>query len=53
MPACPYCGGTFTQIPDVVELAVHKVMQQGGDVEFVHSDHAGNKFKGIGAILRY
>ena len=53
MPACPYCGGAFNHIPDVVELAVHKVMQQGGDVEFVHSDHAGNKFKGIGAILRY
>jgi peptide chain release factor subunit 1 len=53
MPACPYCGGAFTQTPDVVELAVHKVLQQGGDVEFVHSNHAGNKFKGIGAILRY
>jgi peptide chain release factor subunit 1 len=53
MPTCPYCGGAFNKIPDVVELAVHKVLQQGGDVEFVHSDHAGNKFKDIGAILRY
>jgi peptide chain release factor subunit 1 len=53
MPTCPYCGGKFTKIPDVVELAVHKVMQQGGEVEFVHTNSTEKKFKGIGAILRY
>jgi len=53
MPTCPYCGGKFAHVPDAVEMAVHKVMQQGGDVEFVHTDQAEKKFKGIGAILRY
>jgi peptide chain release factor subunit 1 len=53
MPSCPYCGGTFNPIPDVVEQAVHKVMQQGGEVEMIHTDHAEKKFLGIGAILRY
>jgi peptide chain release factor subunit 1 len=53
MPTCPYCGGNFIYISDVIELAVHKVMQQGGEVEFVHPDHSEKKFKGIGAILRY
>lgn len=53
MPTCPYCGGSFTRIGDVVEQAVHKVMQQGGEVEIIHTDHAEKKFGGIGAILRY
>jgi peptide chain release factor subunit 1 len=53
MPACPYCGEVFNHISDVVELALHKVLLQGGEVEFLHSNHAEKKFKGIGAILRY
>ena len=34
--ACPYCGGEFAQIPDAVEMAVRKVMQDGGEVEVLH-----------------
>jgi hypothetical protein len=29
------------------------VMQQGGEVEMIHTDHAEKKYGGIGAILRY
>lgn len=53
MPTCPYCGGSFSPTADVVEQAVHKVMQQGGEVEMIHTDHAEKKYGGIGAILRY
>lgn len=53
MPACPYCSGSFKPISDLIETAVHKVVQQGGDVEFVHTDQAEKQFKGIGALLRY
>lgn len=53
MPTCPYCGGSFALQPDVVEVAIRRVMKQGGEVEFVHPDNAEKKFKGIGAILRY
>jgi peptide subunit release factor 1 (eRF1) len=33
---CPFCGNAFVQIPDAVEMAVHNVMQHGGDVEVLH-----------------
>jgi peptide subunit release factor 1 (eRF1) len=50
---CPVCGGTFDQIPDVVELAVREVMQTGGDVEFLHDETELEKHESFGAILRY
>jgi peptide subunit release factor 1 (eRF1) len=53
MDACPYCGGEFEQIPDAVELAVRKVMQQGGDVEVIHDDLGLGEYGSIGAVLRY
>ena len=53
MPACPYCHGSFIHISDVVEMSIHKVMQQGGDVEFIHTNYIEKKLGGIGAILRY
>src|SRR4030066_515604 len=33
MPVCQYCGSKFKDIPDAIEMAVHKVMKAGGDVE--------------------
>jgi peptide subunit release factor 1 (eRF1) len=51
--ACPYCNQKFQNIPDAVELAVRRVMQQGGDVEFNHHERALKELGGIGAILRY
>jgi len=51
--ACPYCGGEFGQIPDAVEMAVRKVMQDGGEVEVLHAVPAVKGFDKIGALLRY
>jgi peptide chain release factor subunit 1 len=50
---CPYCGGSCEQIPDVVDLAVRKVMQEGGDVEVLHQGVGTGKLDEIGALLRY
>jgi len=53
MKVCPFCGGTFAQIPDAVEMAVRKVMQDGGEVEVLHHASAVKGFDKIGALLRY
>lgn len=52
LDVCPFCGGSFQQIPDAVEMAVRQVMQAGGDVEVIHENKQLENF-GIGAILRY
>ncbi|MBN1306053.1 MAG: hypothetical protein JXA13_16570 [Anaerolineales bacterium] len=52
LKTCPFCGGSFEQIPDAVELAVRKVMQDGGEVEIVHNNAELEKMK-IGGLLRY
>jgi peptide chain release factor subunit 1 len=51
--ACPFCGKMLTQISDAVELAVRKVMQRGGEVEFLQNQASGEKIEQIGALLRY
>jgi peptide chain release factor subunit 1 len=53
LESCPFCGKSFEQIPDAVELAVRQVMQEGGEVEFLHDADANHGFSGIGAMLRY
>jgi len=50
---CPFCGATFDQIPDAVEMAVHGVMRQGGDVEVLQPGQVAHDFGKIGALLRY
>lgn len=50
---CSYCGGAFEHIGDAVEMAVHKVMQQGGEVEVLHEEPVTQDFGSIGALLRY
>ncbi len=49
---CPFCGGSFTQIPDAAETAVRRVMLSGGVVEIVR-DNEKMAEVGIGALLRY
>lgn len=49
---CPFCGNTFAKINDAVELAVRKVMQNGGEVEVVHANPKLEQV-GIGGLLRY
>lgn len=50
---CPFCGGQCEKIPDVVEVAVHEVMNAGGDVEVVHLEQKVEGFRNIAALLRY
>jgi peptide chain release factor subunit 1 len=50
---CPFCGGDVEHIPDVVELAVRRVLQSGGDVEVLNPDLQVEGFDQIGAQLRY
>ncbi len=50
---CPFCGGSFREIPDAVEMAVRKVMQSGGDVEVYQIDQPFLEEANIGALLRY
>jgi rubrerythrin len=50
---CPFCGKTFENIPDAVELAVGNVMRLGGDVEVIHDSEKLTDFGNIGAVLRY
>jgi len=51
-PDCPFCGKSFAQIKDAVEMAVRKVMQDGGEVEIVYENPKLEKV-GIGGMLRY
>jgi hypothetical protein len=50
--SCPFCGKSFNQIKDAVEMAVRKVMRDGGDVEIVYGSPALEEV-GIGGVLRY
>jgi peptide chain release factor subunit 1 len=50
---CPFCGNEFEEIPDAVELAVRRVMRDGGDVEILHDAGGVAEFGNIGALLRY
>jgi peptide chain release factor subunit 1 len=50
---CPFCGSDFEEIPDVVEMAVRKVIGSGGDVQVLHDDDALADYQHIGALLRY
>lgn len=52
LDACPFCGKPFTQIKDAIEMAVRKVMQDGGDVEIVYENPKLEEI-GIGGVLRY
>jgi hypothetical protein len=53
MPKCQFCGSTFEQIPDAVEMAVYKVMKSGGEVDVLQHEHKVDGFDNIGALLRY
>jgi len=52
LTTCPFCGGTFVEIPDAAEAVVTKVIEEGGEIEVV-DDHPRLKQAGVGALLRY
>lgn len=49
---CPFCGKDFAQITDAVEMAVRRVMRDGGEVQIVRDDPRLEKI-GMGGLLRY
>jgi hypothetical protein len=49
---CPFCSGSFKEIPDAAEALVTKVIEDGGRVEVV-DDHPKISEFGVGALLRY
>ncbi len=53
LDTCPFCGSGVEKIPDAVELAVRKVLQDGGEVEVLHDNEILKKHGDIGALLRY
>jgi len=50
---CGFCGGKFEKIEDAVEMAVRKVLQDGGEVEVLHDNATLKEHGNIGGILRY
>jgi len=53
LPHCPFCAGEFEEIADAVELAVRRVMADGGEVEVIHSSPELEQAGRIAGILRY
>ncbi|MEW6566628.1 MAG: hypothetical protein AB1449_00385 [Chloroflexota bacterium] len=50
---CPFCGRDFERIEDAVEMAVRKVMADGGEVEVVRGNPELDRAGRIGGLLRY
>ncbi len=53
LQTCPFCENNFDEISDAVELAVRRVMRDGGEVEVVHNVEEQRDFGQVGALLRY
>lgn len=51
LASCPFCGSAFEQVPDAVELAVRRTLEEGGDVEVIPRDLS--EIGHVGALLRY
>ncbi|MBN1812937.1 MAG: hypothetical protein JXA14_13970, partial [Anaerolineae bacterium] len=52
LEVCPFCGGTFAEIPDAAEALVTKVIEDSGQVEVINDYPKIAEF-GVGALLRY
>ena len=50
---CPACGGRSEPVPNVVELAVSTVLQQGGEIEVPNQNANMEKTGHIGGFVRY
>ncbi len=50
---CPFCDGEFSEIPDAVEMAVRRVLREGGEVEVLQENETLKEHGNIGALLRY
>jgi hypothetical protein len=50
---CPFCGNPIEEIDDAIEMAVRKVLTDGGEVEIIRDSQALDDAGRIGALLRY
>lgn len=50
---CSVCRKEIERIPDVVEVAVSRVLRNGGDIEVIYSNPVLEQAGNIGALLRY
>ena len=53
LDSCPFCSSNFTEIPDAVDLAVRRVLEEGGDVDMLNENPQLEEQGKIGALLRY
>ncbi len=51
--ACPFCDGNIEEIPDAVDMAVRRVLREGGEVEVLDDNRTLKEHGNIGALLRY
>lgn len=51
LATCPFCGSPFEAVPDAVELAVKRTLEDGGEVEAIPRDLS--EIGHVGALLRY
>ena len=51
LDTCPFCGSPFEAVPDAVELAVRRTIEDGGEIEVIPRDLS--EIGHIGALLRY
>lgn len=51
---CSFCGGRLEPVPDLINRASHRVIEQGGRVQTVSGEAADRlATTGIGAVLRF
>jgi peptide subunit release factor 1 (eRF1) len=50
---CPFCGNQVEEIDDAIEMAVRKVITDGGEVEIIRDNPQLEDAGRIGALLRY
>jgi peptide subunit release factor 1 (eRF1) len=53
LEACPFCSNNFAEIPDAVDFAVRRVLEEGGDVDILAENEKLEQHGKIGAQLRY
>jgi peptide subunit release factor 1 (eRF1) len=53
LDSCPFCSDNFEEIPDAVDLAVRRVLEEGGEVDVLHENPKLEEHGQIGALLRY
>lgn len=53
LDGCPYCSKPYREIPDAVELAIRRVLRDGGEVDIVGPATGLEDAGSIGARLRY